>query len=265
MSAKIIWRGLLVLALDAVALILLAAVLPGFRLDDGWAALAAAAVIGILNALVWPVLARIALPLTVLTLGARRTAAQRAPGHLRDQPHPRRPHRRRLRGDRGHDRHQRRDLDLLRAAGDRRGRHLVPQRRLPPGRGRRATIDTEVPGIVFLEIDGLAHEVLRRAVIDGNAPHIGALAARAARTDSSAGRPTGPRRPAPARPGSCTATTTTCPPSAGGRRTATRRSSPTTPATPKSSSGAIPTGAACCTRTAPAAPTSSPATRRTRC
>src|SRR5262249_31970351 len=33
--------------------------------------------------------------------------------------------------------------------------------------------DTDVPGIVFLEIDGLAHEVLWRAVIDGNAPHIG--------------------------------------------------------------------------------------------
>ena len=40
-----------------------------------------------------------------------------------------------------------------------------------------------------------------------------------AATGSSAGRPTGPRRPAPARPGCCTATTTTCPRSAGGRRT----------------------------------------------
>lgn len=38
MGAKIVWRGLLVLAIDA-ALILLAAVLPGFTLDDGWAAL----------------------------------------------------------------------------------------------------------------------------------------------------------------------------------------------------------------------------------
>ena len=38
----------------------------------------------------------------------------------------------------------------------------------------------------------------------------------------AAGRPTGPRRPAPARPGCCTATTTTCPRSAGGRRTAAR-------------------------------------------
>src|SRR3954451_2342215 len=42
--------------------------------------------------------------------------------------------------------------------------------------------------------------------------------ARAA-TPCAAGRPTGHRRPAHARPGSCTATTTTWRPSAGGRRT----------------------------------------------
>ena len=46
-----------------------------------------------------------------------------------------------------------------------------------------------------------------------------ALDARRRLPARSAGRPTGPRRPAPARPGCCTATTTTCPRSAGGRRT----------------------------------------------
>ena len=40
---------------------------------------------------------------------------------------------------------------------------------------RRAT---DVPGVYFLEIDGLAHEVLRRAIRDGNAPEPRALAAR---------------------------------------------------------------------------------------
>ena len=65
-----------------------------------------------------------------------------------------------------------------------------------------------------------------RAIRDGNAPTLAALdARRLARL--TAGRPTGRRRPAPARRACCTATTTTCPRSAGGRRTATRRSSPT--------------------------------------
>ncbi len=30
------------------------------------------------------------------------------------------------------------------------------------------------PGVLFLEIDGLAHDVLRRAIRDGNAPHLAA-------------------------------------------------------------------------------------------
>jgi hypothetical protein len=32
--------------------------------------------------------------------------------------------------------------------------------------------DLEIPGVYFLEIDGLAHEVLRRAIRDGNAPNL---------------------------------------------------------------------------------------------
>jgi hypothetical protein len=35
---------------------------------------------------------------------------------------------------------------------------------------RRGAITSQVPGVVFLEIDGLAYEVLRRALRDGNAP-----------------------------------------------------------------------------------------------
>src|SRR5262249_24394903 len=154
-------------------LILLAALLPGFRLDDGWAALGAAAVIGVLNALVWPLLARIALPLTVLTLGIAALllnailvtfAINLIPGAHVDGV-----------------------LDgivitigistvtsvfyaLLAIDEDETWYRNVVAREV---RSRRATVDTDVPGIVFLEIDGLAHEVLRRAVIDGNAPHIG--------------------------------------------------------------------------------------------
>jgi uncharacterized membrane protein YvlD (DUF360 family) len=172
-STKIVWRGLLVLVLDAVALILLATVLPGFTLDDGWAALAAAAVIGILNALVWPVLARIALPLTVLTLGGVALllngllvtfAINLIPGAHVDGV---------FEGivvTIGISAVTSIFYALLAIDEDDTWYRNVVARQV---RGRRAAVDTDVPGIAFLEIDGLAHEVLRRAVIDGNAPHIG--------------------------------------------------------------------------------------------
>ena len=57
------------------------------------------------------------------------------------------------------------------AAGDRRRRLLVPQRRQAPGASASARpVATDVPGLLFLEIDGLAHDVLARAMRDGNAP-----------------------------------------------------------------------------------------------
>lgn len=62
-------RIAVVLAVDAAALLLLSHLLPGSTLDGPAAALATAALVGVLNALVWPLLARLALPLTVLTLG----------------------------------------------------------------------------------------------------------------------------------------------------------------------------------------------------
>ena len=173
MGLRVVWRALLVLLLDAAALLLLAAVLPGFSVDNAWAALGAAAVIGVLNALVWPVLARIALPLTVLTLGLAALllngilvtfAINLIPGAHVDGV-----------------------LDgivitigissltavfywLLSIDEDETWYRNVVGRQ---ARRRRESIETEVPGLVFLEIDGLAHDVLRRAVIDGSAPQIG--------------------------------------------------------------------------------------------
>ena len=69
MLGKTLWRGLLVLLLDACTLLLLSQLLDGFVLDGAASALGAAALIGLLNALVLPVLVRFTLPLTVLTLG----------------------------------------------------------------------------------------------------------------------------------------------------------------------------------------------------
>src|SRR5260370_25766662 len=62
-------RVILVWGITAVALHAFALVIPGVH-GNGWrAAIVGAAAIGLLNALVWPLFVRIALPITVLTLG----------------------------------------------------------------------------------------------------------------------------------------------------------------------------------------------------
>ena len=124
---------------------------------------------------------------------------------------------------------------------------------------------TDVPGVVFLEIDGLAYDVLRRAMRDGNAPglarwvhdrgyRIAALGDRLVLADRRLpGRAAARQRPRHARVPLV------------GEGHAAARSSPTTRRTRPSSSAASPTAAGCSTPTARAARTSSPATRRTRC
>jgi uncharacterized membrane protein YvlD (DUF360 family) len=163
-------RAALVLLLDAGLLLLLSVVLPGLSFDGPAAALAAAALVGVLNALVWPLLARFALPLNVLTLGLASLvlngvlvtfAIDAIPGAsvdgLRD--------------------------GILVALGLAALTALMSAllavdddeswyRNVVRGQARRrgGRIESDVPGVVFLEIDGLAHDVLRRALRDGNAP-----------------------------------------------------------------------------------------------
>ncbi|HEY7951117.1 MAG TPA: phage holin family protein [Solirubrobacterales bacterium] len=174
MNLRAIWRALLVLLLDAFTLLLLSEAMPGFVLDGAPAALGAAALIGLLNALIWPALARFALPLTVLTLGG---AALLLNGLLVTFA-----------------------IDVL-PGGEIEGvlegvvvtiamagvtaivygllaideneawyRYVVRRQ----ARRRKQAVRSEVPGVLFLEIDGLAHDVLRRALSDGSAPNLAA-------------------------------------------------------------------------------------------
>ena len=262
---RLLGRLTLVLVLDALALLALSELLSGFTLGGPLAALGLAAVLGVANAVVWPVLLRFALPFTVLTLGlgalVLNAACCWAPrgcsttceidglfeavvvtlGLTAD-----------------HD-------DRRRRARARPRRPLVPPHRRPPGQARQA---------------GRADRRPRARVPRDRRPRARRAAARAARRQRARARALDARRrlPPPALgdrlvladrrlPGRacCTAPTTTCPPSAGGRRTPAARSSPTTRATPPRSSAAAPTAAACSTPTARAARTSSPATRRTAC
>jgi uncharacterized membrane protein YvlD (DUF360 family) len=165
-----LFRAAVVLLADALALLLLSAVLPGFELDRPGAGLAAAAAVGVLNAVVWPLLARLALPLSVLTLGLATLvlngvlvvfAIDLVPGAE--------------------------IKDVWTGVGVALGMALLTTllasllaidedeswyrnvvRRQAKRRGDRT--ETDVPGVIFLEIDGLAHDVLRRAMRDGNAP-----------------------------------------------------------------------------------------------
>ena len=68
-SSLRVGRVIVVWAINTAALMLLAWVLPGFSIESWGSGLALAAVLGLLNALVWPLLIRVALPLTVITLG----------------------------------------------------------------------------------------------------------------------------------------------------------------------------------------------------
>lgn len=163
-------RIAVVLAVDSAALLLLSQFLPGFTLDGPAAALATAALVGVLNALVWPLLARLALPLTVLTLGLAGLALNAALVTLAIDAVP------------GASIEGFWEglvvtvgmavttalLSALLALDEDESWYRNVVRRQARLRGDRT--ESEVPGVVFLEIDGLAHDVLQRALRDGNAP-----------------------------------------------------------------------------------------------
>ena len=165
-------RALTVLLVDAAALLVLAWALERFTLERPTAALGTAALVGVINALVWPSLARLTLPLNVLTLGGTAIllnsllvafAIDLVPGaSITGAP----------------------EaivvtvgltvitalLSALLAIDDDESwqRNVVASQ----ARRRGAVQQTDVPGILFLEIDGLAHEVLERALRGGSAPTI---------------------------------------------------------------------------------------------
>jgi len=163
-------RVITVWLITAAALMLLSALLPEVEVTGFGAALGAAALIGLLNALVWPLLIRLALPFTVLTLGigvlvlngtvilavAAISQGLVVSGLL---------------------------SGILVVVGLTVINTLVTSllgiddddfyyRNVIKRQARRSggVIETDVPGVLFLEVDGLAHAVVSRAIRDGNAP-----------------------------------------------------------------------------------------------
>jgi uncharacterized membrane protein YvlD (DUF360 family) len=161
-------RVFVVWVVTAVTLFVLSALIPEMEIPGWGSAFAIAAVIGLLNAVIWPLLVRFALPITVLTLGVAALllngvivgiASRIVDGFgvgmlwgivvalvltvvntLVTS----------LLGIDDDDFYYR---NVIRRAATRQG-----------------ATSSDVPGVVFLEIDGLAHEVVVRALRDGNMP-----------------------------------------------------------------------------------------------
>lgn len=163
-------HSLIVVAVDAVSLLIIAWILPGFSMDGVGAAILTAVVIGGINAFVWPLLSRFTLRLTVLTLGFFGLVLNALVVGIAILVMP--------------WLHIESLFEavvltftlaiitslisaLLAIDEDSSWYLNVVQSQL---RRRGEVEETDQPGIVFLEIDGLAHDVLRRAFANGNAP-----------------------------------------------------------------------------------------------
>jgi len=163
-------RALVLVVVDGLALWGLAAVLPGIDVPSFAGAVVTAALIALLNALVWPLVTRILLPLTVLTFGLLSLALNALIVGLA------------IRAVDGSDPTVAATLlvavglalitmvvaPLLDFDGD--AYHLrVVRRRV---REDRRANRTDVPGVIMFEIDGLAERVLEEAIELGKVPTI---------------------------------------------------------------------------------------------
>src|SRR3954447_14563051 len=160
----VVWLG------TAGALLLASVVFAGVDVKDFAAALGAAALIGLVNALVWPLAIRVLLPVTVLTLGLGVLVLNGGVVLLVSAT------------DAGLEVNGlgaaiavailltvvTTAVTAVLAIDD----DAFYYRNVVKRRARRSegAVETDVPGLLFLEIDGLAHDVLTRAIRDGNAP-----------------------------------------------------------------------------------------------
>ena len=163
-------RILIIWAIQTVALIIMALILSGLNIDNIGTAVIAAAVIGLLNALLWPVLSYLLLPFAVITLGLMALVLNGAIIYLAGLFVP------------GFEVATLGTAiwtalgltainvifsSLLTIDDDSSWYRNVVRRR---AKHMSKAEDTDVPGILFLEIDGLALPVLEEAMRNGYAP-----------------------------------------------------------------------------------------------
>jgi uncharacterized membrane protein YvlD (DUF360 family) len=165
-------RLLVTWILNAIGLMIGAAIVPGVTLSSFWAALLATALLGALNAFIWPALIRFALPITAWTLGIGALFLNGLFVWLVAWI---------IEGGFDVDRVWQGVLlaawltvisivitTVLSIDDDQVVYRSVVKRQMR----KAGAIESDVPGVLFLEIDGLGHEVLARAMRDGNAPNL---------------------------------------------------------------------------------------------
>lgn len=163
--------------INALALAVMAQLLDGFVVDGFYNALLVSAALGLLNALIWPLLIRFALPITVLTLGLAGLILNAVFVYLAIEV---------LSVDDGIYINDwwtaffvALGITILNSLFTRLlsiddedfyYRNIIKKQ---AARQKFASTDkSDRTGIVFLEIDGLAHEVLKRAIRGGSAPNM---------------------------------------------------------------------------------------------
>ncbi len=171
-KAHVASRLLVMWIVNALGLWAGAAIVPGVDLASFGAALLAAAVLGVLNASIWPALIRFALPITAWTLGLGAVVLNGLFVWLAAW----------IIGEGFEvDRVWQGVLlalwltvvsivvtTLLSVDDDAVVYRGIVKRQMQ----KEGAIESDVSGVVFLEIDGLGHQVLRRAMQDGNAPNL---------------------------------------------------------------------------------------------
>lgn len=174
-AAGYLRHGVAVVLLDTIVLFALAWLLPGFAIDGIWAGVATALLIGLLNAIVWPIVVRLTLPVAVVSLGLGALLLNTVIVGLVLTELPW------LRFDGFFEAAL---VALLLSLGT---TILAPMLafeedsrwylRTVRRQAEKAGLVNDRPGVgyLFIEIDGLAHDVLRRALASGNAPNLSRL------------------------------------------------------------------------------------------
>ena len=167
--SRVLWRVVVVTIVTSLALWFMAWLLDDFDIDSPAHALLAGFVVGIVNAVVWPALAFVVVPLSVLTLGIGAivldailvtVVLELLPGVTLDGLW----------------------AGLVVVIGLAAISTMVSTAlaldddawfdQSMARRARRRTEQTDVPGIVFVQIDGVARSVLERAMSSGDVPNL---------------------------------------------------------------------------------------------
>jgi uncharacterized membrane protein YvlD (DUF360 family) len=174
---QVVRRGCAVVVANTMALVVLAPLVPGFGVDDLGDALLAGLVVGVVNATVWPAIAALVVPLSVLTLGLGAIVLNALlVGGVLD----------RLPGVTLQGFWSKLIVSLGVAAVtavvawalaleddawfDERMARRARRAHRARGTSTAATAHADVPGVVFVQIDGLSEAVLRRAMQSADVP-----------------------------------------------------------------------------------------------